>query len=245
MTNSPRWPAVTARMVSGCWLHPRTASGRLVPQRDGACYDEAVRAWEASCRLAVLRAEAAMFHPPLPVHLLDGPTADLQELGQFPLAHSLRPLHPDVLSLLLAQAGPSARETAFGPRLRLAGDRLGRCGGGVRSGAVAGVGSVARGCRCSGPGSTHPSGGPESHGEASCRPLPPLFSTDGGSYAAEKGFQGLEARGLRPGRAHSPGRGWSSGPAWPRCSWPGCGSQSRTMSSGTVQRSRCFGLGQS
>ena len=75
-----------------------------------------------------------------------------------------------------------------------------------------------------------------------------------GYYAAEKGSQGLEARGLRPGRSDRPGRvallshlerTWPSGPAWPRCSWPGCGSQSRTMSSGTVQRSRCFGLGQS
>ena len=60
---------------------------------------------------------------PLPVHLLDGPTADLQELGQFPLAHPLRPLHLDVLPLLLAQAGPPAGETPLGPRLRLAGDR--------------------------------------------------------------------------------------------------------------------------
>ena len=25
-------------------LNPKTASGRLVPQRDGACYDEAIRA---------------------------------------------------------------------------------------------------------------------------------------------------------------------------------------------------------
>ena len=123
MTNSPRWPAVTARMVSGCWLNPRTTSGRFVPQRDGACYDEAVRAWEASCRLAVLRTEAANSIQPLLVHLLDGPTADLQSLGEFPLAHSLRPLHPDVLPLLLGQARPSARETPLGPRLRLASDR--------------------------------------------------------------------------------------------------------------------------
>ena len=27
-------------------LNPRTASGRSVPQRDGACYDETVRAWD-------------------------------------------------------------------------------------------------------------------------------------------------------------------------------------------------------
>ena len=34
-----------------------------MPQRDGACYDEAVRAWEASDHLDMLRAETAMFHP--------------------------------------------------------------------------------------------------------------------------------------------------------------------------------------
>ena len=38
----------------------------------------------------MLPAEAAISSQLLPVHLLDGPTADLQELGQFPLAHSLR-----------------------------------------------------------------------------------------------------------------------------------------------------------
>ena len=63
------------------------------------------------------------FYAPLPGRLLDGPTADLQALGQFPLAHSLRPLHPDVFPLLLGQARLSARETALGPRLRLARDR--------------------------------------------------------------------------------------------------------------------------
>ena len=35
-------------------LSPRTASGRSVPQRDGACYDEAVRAWDTIRPLAVL-----------------------------------------------------------------------------------------------------------------------------------------------------------------------------------------------
>ena len=68
----------------------------------------------------MLRAEVAISTQPLPVHLLNGPTADLQELGQFPLAHSLRPLHPNVLPLLLGQAGPPAGETALGPCLRLA-----------------------------------------------------------------------------------------------------------------------------
>ena len=36
-----------------------------------------------------LRAEAAIPTKSLPVHLLDGPAADLEQLGQFPLAHSL------------------------------------------------------------------------------------------------------------------------------------------------------------
>ena len=58
-------------------------------QRDDACYDEAVRAWEASDRLDMLRAEAAFSIQVLPAHLLDGPATDAQELGQFPLAHPL------------------------------------------------------------------------------------------------------------------------------------------------------------
>ena len=49
---------------------------------------------------------------PLPVHLLDGPAAGLQALGRFPLAHYLRPLHLNVLPLLLGQAVSMARETA-------------------------------------------------------------------------------------------------------------------------------------
>ena len=71
----------------------------------------------------MLRAEAAISTQTLPVHLLDGPTADIQALGQFPVVHSLRPLCPDVLPLLLGQAGPPAGETPLGPRLRLARDR--------------------------------------------------------------------------------------------------------------------------
>ena len=51
----------------------------------------------------------------LPVHLLDGPATDLQALGQFPLDHSLRLLHPDVLPLTLGQAGPPAWATPLGP----------------------------------------------------------------------------------------------------------------------------------
>ena len=39
------------------------------------------------------------------------------KLGQFPLAHSLRPFLSDVLPLLPDQARPSAGETALGPRL--------------------------------------------------------------------------------------------------------------------------------
>ena len=59
---------------------------------------------------------------PLAVHLLDGPAADLQALGQLPLAHFPRPLLPDVLPLLLGQDRSSPRETALGPRLGLADD---------------------------------------------------------------------------------------------------------------------------
>ena len=59
-----------------------------------------------------LRSEPAISSDPfvqlLLVHLLDGPAADLQALGQLPLAHSLRPLHPDVLPLLPGQARPTA-----------------------------------------------------------------------------------------------------------------------------------------
>ena len=73
-----------------------------------------VRAWEASDRLAMLRAEAAIPIQLLPVHLLDGPAADLLALGKFPLAHSLRTFRPDVLPLLLGQAGPPAGKTALG-----------------------------------------------------------------------------------------------------------------------------------
>ena len=71
----------------------------------------------------MLRAEAEISIPFLPGHLLDGPTGDLQTHGQFPLAHSIRPLHLDVLPLLLDQAGLSTKETAFGPCFRLARDR--------------------------------------------------------------------------------------------------------------------------
>ena len=91
-------------------------------QRDGLCCDEAVHTREASDRLDMLRAEAAISIQPLLIQLLDGPTADLQVLGQFQLAHSPRPFHLDVLLLLLAQAGPSSGETTLGPRLRLARD---------------------------------------------------------------------------------------------------------------------------
>ena len=101
--------------------HHRKHGIRLLAQsEDGR---RKVRAWEASDRLVMLRAEAAIHSQPLPVHLLDGPTADLQSLGQFPLAHSLRPLHPDVLPLRLCQTRPSARESAVDPRLRLTRDR--------------------------------------------------------------------------------------------------------------------------
>ena len=75
------------------------------------------------CQAAMLRAEAPISSQSLSVHLLDGPAADLQALGQFSLAHSSRPLLPDVLALLLGQERPPAGETALGPRLGLASDR--------------------------------------------------------------------------------------------------------------------------
>ena len=103
-------------------IRARSREGRC-SRGAGAYCDEAVHAWEASYRLGMLRAEAAISTHLLPVHLLDGPTADLQALGKFPLAHSLRPFHPDVLPFLLGQARPLARETALDPRLRLARDR--------------------------------------------------------------------------------------------------------------------------
>ena len=59
----------------------------------------------------------------LPFDLLDGPTADLQAFGQFPLTHSSRPLLPDVLPLVLGQDRSPSGEPALGPRLGLAGDR--------------------------------------------------------------------------------------------------------------------------
>ena len=58
----------------------------------------------------------------LPVDLLDGPAPDLQALCQFPLAHSLGPLLPDVPPLLFGQDRPPAGVTALGPRLGLARD---------------------------------------------------------------------------------------------------------------------------
>ena len=78
------------------------------PSPAGSCQ----RNW-SGCQPATFRAERAF---PVQHGLLDGPTADLQELGQFPLAHSLRPFYPNILPLLLGQAGPSAGETALGPR---------------------------------------------------------------------------------------------------------------------------------
>ena len=76
----------------------------------------------ATCTTHGIRMEAAVSTQPLPVHLLDGTAADLQELGLFPLAHSLRPLCPDLLPLPLGQARTPAGESPFGPRLRLARD---------------------------------------------------------------------------------------------------------------------------
>ena len=46
-----------------------------------------------------------------------------KRLAQLPLAHTPRPLPPDVLPLLLGQAGPPTGKLALGPRLGLARDR--------------------------------------------------------------------------------------------------------------------------
>ena len=43
---------------------------------------------QSEAGLAMLLAEAPNPSQPLSVHLLDGPAADLQTLGQLPLAHS-------------------------------------------------------------------------------------------------------------------------------------------------------------
>ena len=104
-------------------LFRRTAPAAHHRALEELCRGAALAGTGPGCQPAMLRAEAAISTQPLSVHLLDGPTADLQELGKFPLAHSLRPLHPDVLAFPLAQAGTSAGETALGPRFRLARDR--------------------------------------------------------------------------------------------------------------------------
>ena len=81
--------------------------------RDSACYDEAVSAWEVSDRLAMLRTEAAIPIHPVPVHLLDGPATDFQELGQFPLAHP--PNTSPGCTPFAARSGPDAGR-GDGPR---------------------------------------------------------------------------------------------------------------------------------
>ena len=90
---------------------------------EGLCRGAALAGNWSSCQPAMLRAQDAISTQPLSFHLFDSPTADLQALGQFPLAHSLRPFHLDVLSLSLGQARLPARETPLGPHLRLARDR--------------------------------------------------------------------------------------------------------------------------
>ena len=86
---------------------------------EGLCRGAALAGNWSSCQPAMLRAQDAISTQPLPFHLFGIPTADLQPLGQFPLAHSLRPFHLDVLSLSLGQARLPARETPLGPHLRL------------------------------------------------------------------------------------------------------------------------------
>ena len=67
--------------------------------------------------------EAVISTQPLPVHLLDCTATDVQALGQSPLDHSLRALHPNVLPFPFGQAPVSAREPALGPRFGLPRDR--------------------------------------------------------------------------------------------------------------------------
>ena len=91
------------------------------------CLCEPSPAWSCQCNRpgcqpVTFRAETAFPVQPLPVGLLDRPASDLQALGQFPLAHSLRSFRPNVFPLLLGQAGPPAGETPLGPRLRLTRD---------------------------------------------------------------------------------------------------------------------------
>ena len=64
LTTSPPWPTIAASMVSGCRLNPSTAAGRSGQQRDGTCYNEAVRGWDASDRLGMLCAEDAISTQP-------------------------------------------------------------------------------------------------------------------------------------------------------------------------------------
>ena len=105
-----------------------TMPGRSAPYRRIVvrCHRQLFCLWEiwqlylwCTCLVPGRRASPS----PLSVRLLDGPTADLQELGQFPLAHSLRPFHLDVLPLSLGQARLPARETPLGRTFALARDR--------------------------------------------------------------------------------------------------------------------------
>ena len=97
LTNRPRWPAITTRMVSGCmaqfdsplWPGP-------CPRGTGHVQTRRSAAWDASDQLTILVCRGRDF---LPVYMFVSPTADLQALGQFPLAHSLRPFHLDIVPL--------------------------------------------------------------------------------------------------------------------------------------------------
>ena len=64
---------------------------------------------------AIFRAKGAIYIQFLPVHLLYGPTAEVQALGQFPLAHIHRALNQDVLPLLLGLNGVPYKRTSLRP----------------------------------------------------------------------------------------------------------------------------------
>ena len=89
------------------------SSARTTPEptvKDVGMVDHLGEVILAPCPTHGIRVESTISAHPLPVNLLDGPTADLQMLGRFPLSHSLQPFHPDVLPLLLAQARPPSKQ---------------------------------------------------------------------------------------------------------------------------------------
>ena len=100
LANSPRWPTITASTVSGCWLNPRAASRGSVPGKHQTV-------WPCS----VQRVQFPGYPYPSTCWIVQRLTS---KLGQFPLAHSLRPFLSDVLPAA-ARSG-SAVGRGNGPR---------------------------------------------------------------------------------------------------------------------------------